>query len=263
MVTTPNRIKIAIAFIACALLVGMQGLLFMREPSLDEAFPEKSIIFAIDPSYIPFAMDNGRELYGIDVDIARAIGEELGIAVHFNAIGYDGLYDALLSNRVNAIISALPVNPHRTADVRYTRPYFDNGLLLVSQADVPILAPEQLAGKQLAVEYGSIGNSFALDWQRRINPFTIQPYELPEYALDALRFRRSDVAIVDYTSYRLYAAQFSDWTPVTSYITSTPYVIAVRFDDYANWFWIEKALNRLQENGTIQRIIDHWMQQGN
>lgn len=257
MASPTARIGYAAAGLAALLLIA--ALYSSAEPSLADAYPQGTIHFAVDPTFLPFAVDTGGALIGFDIDLARAIGAELGISVQFSPISYDGLYDALLTGRVDAIISALPINPLKTADVRYTQPYFDNGLVLVSAQESPISTVDALAGKRLALEYGSVANGYALAWQRQIPPFEIQPYELPAYALDAVRLGLSEVALTDYLEYRLYQAQHPDWHAGSAYVSSTPFAIAVRIDDYANWFWLQRALDRLQDNGTIQSIFDRWM----
>ncbi len=46
----------------------------------------------IDPTFPPFEELNGEDLAGIDVDLANALGADLGIDVEFVYFGYDGLY---------------------------------------------------------------------------------------------------------------------------------------------------------------------------
>jgi polar amino acid transport system substrate-binding protein len=251
--------RIIFAAAGLILLLVIVWLYASAEPSLADAYPQGTIRFAVDPTFPPFALDTGGELVGFDIDLAQAIGAEMGIAVQFSPISYDGLYDALLTGRVDAIISALPINPLKTKDVRYTQPYFDNGLVLVSVPESPIRTVDEVAEKCLAMEYGSVANGYALAWQRQILPFAVQPYELPTYALDAVRLGLCEAALVDYLEYRLYRVQHPDWDALSAYVSSTPYAIAVRANDYANWFWLQQTLERLQENGTFQRIFDRWM----
>ena len=75
--------------------------------------------------------------------------------MQFESIGFDGLLDAIWAGRVDAIISALPLEPRYTKDIAYSQPYFEAGLRLVTITATPIAATADLAGRKLAVELGS------------------------------------------------------------------------------------------------------------
>ena len=228
-------------------------------PSLAEAFPSGTIIVGVDATYPPFAVDNGESLYGIDIDLGNALAEQMDMPIRFVNMGFDGLYDALIDGQVDIVISALLVNSARTNDVRYTQPYFDNGLVLVS--DTPNLQTvDNLPNQSVALEYGSIAHSQANFWEQRLDPFTIMPYELPNYALDAVRLDHSEFALVDTTSYWLYRGQNPDWESNSERVTNAFYAIATRYDREATWVWVNVELGRLKRDGVVQDILDRWFE---
>ena len=250
-------------FIWIMLHVGLLGILAYEwleslPPSREEAFPHGVMVVGVDASFPPFAVDNGEGLYGLDVDLANALGEEMGIPVRFVNMGYDGLYDAVIDGQVDVVISALLVNPARTQEVRYTRPYFDNGLVLITNLDSPINRMINLPGHSLALEYGSAGQAQASFWLRQLEPFEVLPYELPQYALDAVRLGHADAALVDTTSYYLYQSEHPEWQSEENRYDNAFYSIAVRIDRDATWYWVDKAVESLQDDGRLAAIIDRW-----
>src|SRR5262245_44631595 len=81
-------------------LGGCQG----REAQRWEQIQENGVLrVGLDPTYPPFETADDGELRGLDVDLARALAAELGLEVQFVYFGYDGLYDALLSNQVDVL----------------------------------------------------------------------------------------------------------------------------------------------------------------
>src|SRR5947209_6488435 len=86
----------------------------------------------MDASFPPFGNMINNETVGLDADLANALGQRLGVKVQIQNMGFDGLYYALESHQVDAVISALSIDPVRTGDVIYTRPYIDVGQVLVS-----------------------------------------------------------------------------------------------------------------------------------
>jgi ABC-type amino acid transport substrate-binding protein len=90
----------------------------------------------LDPTYPPFEVDDGSgNLVGLDVDLAKAIADDLGLEVQFVYFGYDGLYDALATEQVDVLISALVIIPERTRDFSYSEPYFNAGEILIVPAN--------------------------------------------------------------------------------------------------------------------------------
>lgn len=228
-------------------------------PPIKDLFPYGTIRIGIDPSYPPFAATTGSDLFGLDVDLGRALGERIGIPVQFVPIGFDGLYDAIKADRVDMVISALLVDPTRTNEVLYTQSYFDAGLILVSNSDSPIFAMPDVAGHKLAYEFGSESDAQARVWERRVNAFKTQPYELPQYALDAVHLKVADAALVDAVSARLYLREHPSWQANLTYLTHAPYAIALRIDRGATWELVNLTLGKMLDDGTVEQIIKHWL----
>jgi polar amino acid transport system substrate-binding protein len=239
-------------------LLGSSG---ERGPSgpAGQVFPYGELRVGVDPSYPPFAVANSDGLYGLEIDLARALGDELGVPVRFVTLGYDGLYDALRVDSVDVLISALLIDPARRNDVTYTRPYFDAGLLLVSNTGSPFGDMTLIPGHSLAYEFGSAADAEARRWLRRVQPFERRPYELARYALDAVRLGEADAALVDAVTTRLYLREHSDWSAQTFAVTSNSYAIGVRADRGGVWAAVNNALETLAFDGRLDAIVARWL----
>lgn len=240
-----------------ALCTGMRLWLDYQLPTLDSTFPTGTLTVAVDPTFPPFAVDTGQGYEGIDIDLADEIGKRLGVDVQFVGMSFDSLYDALQEERVDVIISALLFNPAQTRDVHYTRHYFDNGLVLVADGNaqkVPNI--NDLPTRSLALEYGSVAHGIANTWAQRLDPFTLRPYELPSYALDAVRLGDADVALVNTTTLFTYQTRQPDWEIQPSQVTNAFYAIGVKRERDALWRWMDVTLRDIQNDGTLERIIE-------
>jgi polar amino acid transport system substrate-binding protein len=223
------------------------------------AFPHGVIRIATDTSYPPYSQDVDGQLIGVDISLGRVLGEALGLPVQFVPLGIDALYDALKNDRVDLIISALQPEDIMRSEVRYTLPYFDDGLVMVSNANTPITAWEQLENGAIAYEFGAYADEIVRAWSRRVRPFDKMPYELPEYALDAVRLGLAQSALVDMTALGLYRQNYPDWAIHATYITHKPYTIAVRMDRENTFIATNDNLKELLDNGTIARLLNEWM----
>jgi polar amino acid transport system substrate-binding protein len=228
-------------------------------PPLRELFPYGELRIGVDASFPPYAVATADDLFGLDIDLGVALGRQIGIDVRFVNMGFDGLYDSVKTDQVDMLISALLIDPARTAEVRYTRPYFNNGLVLVSDSSRSIETMPEIAGRSLALEFGSNADAEARLWARRIPPFDLFPYELPQYALDAVRLGEAAGALVEATSARLYFREHPQWQAQYAYVTDAPYAIAIRIDRAETWEAINKALHTLDENGTLDEILRRWL----
>ena len=217
----------------------------------------------LDPTYPPFETAEEGPLRGIDVDLARAIGDELGVEVSFVYFGFDGLYDALATEQVDVLISALVVRIEQTEDVAYSDPYFNAGqILVVAQEEAEVQAMEDLEGRTLSVELGAQGHVEATEWQRRLRDLTIQPHNSPQEALDAMAQGEVDAALVDAISGRLYLAQHEQVKQAGEAVTVEPFAIVVRKEDERLLEEIDGALKALEERGQIEEIVQRWMARG-
>ncbi|MDX2076171.1 MAG: transporter substrate-binding domain-containing protein [bacterium] len=231
----------------------------INQPEQTPAFPHGVIRIATDTSYPPYSQDIGGELVGIDIAIGEKLGEALGLPVQFVPTGIDALYDALKNDRVDLIISALQPEDIMKSSVRYTYAYFDDGLVMVSDAQSPINTWEQLEGDKIAYEFGSYADEITRAWSRRVRPFDKMPYELPEYALDAVRLGLAKAALVDITTLGLYLRDYPDWDVHVVYVTHKPYTIGVRMDREKTFVMTNDMLKELLDNGEIARILNEWM----
>lgn len=228
-------------------------------PPLTELFPRDAIYVGVDASYPPFAIATANDLYGIDIDIAKELGEHVGMDVKFVNMGFDGLYDSLISGQVDIVVSALLIDDFRTADVNYSWAYFNAGLILITSADSPIRQMEDLSNKRIAFEYGSEADSEVRRWSRRIPPFTGMPYERPTYALDAVRLGEADAALVDAISGRLYLREHPEWNVRYEYITTSLFSVASRIDRKWVFKLVNAAMLDMLNDGTVDRILSRWL----
>ena len=248
-------------------LLGVLAVIFalaILRPAVDgpppmprELFHYAEMRVGVDASSPPFANTAGETLVGLDIDLGHALGVELGLPVRFVNLGYDGLYDALKSDQVDALIASVMIDLTRLKDVHYSDAYFNAGFVLVSSQKIRRM--EDLPGKRLAYEFGSEADTQARNWLRRILPFETRPYELPRYALDAARSGAADAALVDAASAYLYLREHEDWPAQFSYVTDIPYAIATQSRRPEISVAINAALQRLAANGTLQQIIKRWL----
>jgi polar amino acid transport system substrate-binding protein len=215
----------------------------------------------MDPSWPPFEHidEPTSQIVGLDVDLARAIGQRLGVEVEFVNVGFDSLYDALYVGRFDAIVSALPYDPLLLEDVAYSISYFNAGQVLVVRADErEISEADDLSGKKLGVEWGSEGDVLGRQLQKKIEGLSLQTFMAPQDVLRALKEGEVETAIVDAVSAYQFIATEGGVQVVGDPLTDELYVIAVRLDSPLLLKAINEALVEMREDGTLERLQEKW-----
>lgn len=213
----------------------------------------------LDPSYPPFENLVEGELVGLDVDLMRQLGDDLGLEVHFDIIGYDGLYDALLTGRVDVLASALIVDETRTKTFAYGEPYFNAGQVLVVAHDSLIRGQADLDNQAVAVELGAAGHVVLTEWVKSAENLQIVPLDTTAAALDAVSNPRVAAAIVDSISGRIAVAQTPTLKIVDDAITVEPFSLVTRRTDNELRRQLDNALKTLIDNGQLDKIHQRWL----
>ena len=152
-------------------LVVLAGALFCAAPALGEPFspsfwdpharPAKpdlgslrALRFLTDDDYPPFhyALPDG-SLAGFDIDLARAICEDLKLACTIQARRFDTLIDSLNAGDGDAIIASLRIDEAARTRLDFTAPYMKNPARFVVLKSSPLrdATPETLRGKTIGV----------------------------------------------------------------------------------------------------------------
>lgn len=222
----------------------------------------------LDPTFPPFEVADEQGLRGLDVDLAHALVDDLGLTPEFTYFGYDGLYDALATGQVDVLISALVVVPERTRDVAYSQSYFNAGeILVIPEGEQAISSMKDLNGRTLAVELGALGHVEATSWARQLPGLTIQTYDSVDTALDAVSAGDVDAGLVEAINGRLYLAQQAAepsagqkrLTRIAEPITVEPYALVVRIEDQMLLERLNQSLADLIASGRLEAIVERWL----
>ena len=216
----------------------------------------------MDASYPPFEwVDAQGQFQGYDVDLARALGERLGVDVSLVDVHFDGLYDALEAQRCDLIISALPFDPMMTRDLGYSRAYFDAGLVLVGRSGgSDIVAIEDLVGRRVAVELGSEGHMLARLWQRDKGlDVELVVVREPQELVASLADGQAEILICDSVTARCYLAQEPSLRIVGPMLSSEPYVIAVPIEATELIDLVDEALSDWEASGQLGEWEERWL----
>lgn len=242
------------------LLGGPPAWLTGGDPTWARMVDDAKLRVGIDPSFPPFdQLDDAGAPAGFDVDLAQALAARWGMRVEIVPISFDSLLDAVKATRVDAVISAMPYDERQTRDVTYSQPYFEAGIRLVVRADSPIRDTAGLAGRRVAVEWGSAGDMIARRLQRS-DEIALEPvlYDTPQDALAAAASGDVDALLIDQVSLRLAQGAGAPLVAVGPVLESNPYVILTPRKAPQLAAAVNEALIALSDDGTLAALADRW-----
>ncbi len=117
-------------------------------------------------AYKPFNyMDSNGELQGFDVEIAKALCEEMKAECTFVAQDWDGIIPALLAKKYDVIIASMSITEERKKQVGFTNKYYNTPARFVAKKDSGITdtSPAAMKGKVLGAQSSTTHSSFLED----------------------------------------------------------------------------------------------------
>jgi arginine transport system substrate-binding protein len=122
------------------------------------AFSDQTIRFAMEATYPPFEYMNPKgEILGFDVDVAKALCNQIQAQCQFSNQPWNSLIPSLKLGKFDALISSIAITPEREKQVSFTAPYYINSAVFVSPlAENLQISKAGLQGKSIGVQEGTV-----------------------------------------------------------------------------------------------------------
>jgi polar amino acid transport system substrate-binding protein len=221
------------------------------------------LVVATSPDYPPFEnLENG-EYVGLDIEIAKAVGKELGLEVEFKNLQFDAIIPAIAAGgQADMGISGFSVDPDRAKEIDFTDSYYiDDQAIAVMKGGAVTKdnAATELnkEGVIIAVQSGTTGESYV---KENFPKATVQPYGNSTDAFAALQSGQANavctnLAVVE----KMLKDAYQDAEIVKSIATGEEYAIVVNKDNAALKTAINDALAKLKADGTIDKLVQQYM----
>ena len=116
--------------------------------------------------YPPFeSVKNGDEV-GFDIDLAEAVGKELGLEVEWVRADFDTIFSSVAAEKFDMVAAASTITKERQQTVDFSDPYYNarQGLTINTKETPDIKSTDDLGeGDVIGVQKGTTGASYASD----------------------------------------------------------------------------------------------------
>jgi polar amino acid transport system substrate-binding protein len=228
------------------------------------------LLIGSDIAYAPieYYEEGTQNETGMDVDLARAMAELLGVDVEFQQVAdFAGIVGDLKSKRYDIVMSAISVTPEREAEIDMV-PYFGpvgTGILTPKGNPNGFQALEDLCGKNVAAQVGTyqVDQVTALNEDAcKDNPIVLRTFPENPASVQELLLGRVDAQLADdpVVAYNALNSD-GDLEVAADGFEAAPYGMGVRKDSPELQAVLEEALAKIRANGTYDQILEDWGQQ--
>lgn len=171
------------------------ALTFALTLGLGTANAQEKLRIGTEGAYPPFNnLTSDGKLEGFDIDIAKAICEEMKVECEFVTQDWDGIIPALQANRFDAIVASMSITEERQKQVDFSEKYYSNTLNFIAPKDSDF-SPENVGSTVIGVQEGTISANFAQDSYKDAD-VRGYPTQLEAYA--DLESGRVDAVLADF-----------------------------------------------------------------
>ncbi len=217
----------------------------------------------VDPSFPPmeyFQDQNATEPIGFDIDLVNEIAQRLGVEATHTATEFTGLLPALEAGRCDIVASGLYLTAERLATFA-AQPYYDTSVVIMTPSDNDdIAAPEDLAGKTVAVQAGTNYVNILNDLNSQLraagqSAVNVQTYPKQTDAIQQLVVGRAEATITQDTEAAFReSAQPGEFKIAYTYPDPQTFGIYYRKQNTALGAALKSAVEQMRDDGAIAGI---------
>lgn len=229
--------------------------LHAAEHRLAEIQERGAVQVCVWPDYYSISYRNPKtqELIGIDVDMAHALGNDLGVKVEFVESSFARLIEDVVGERCDIAMFGIGVIPSRQQYLRFTSAHLQSDIYAITTRSNRVIQQWQDIDREdvlVAVAKGTLHESIM---QQKLQHAELVILDSPHAREQEVESGRADVFMTDYPySQKMLAT--TDWArlvkPDSEYHV-TPYAYAVKPGDDVWFARVEAFVQQVKQDGRL------------
>ena len=238
--------------------------LLLAAPAAAQELPNPLRI-ATEGAYAPFNyLDDQGNVQGFEIDLARAMCDELGANCEFVVQDWDGIIPGLLAQKYDAIIASLYITDERRERIAFSDKYYQvPARFVLPKSSTLEITPEDMKGAVVGTQRATSFERFMRDEYPNVD---LRVYATMEEAYLDLRSGRVDAIMADVVA----ASEGFLKTPDgEGFEFRGPEFAGAKWFGYGAGVGVRKekayiadafseAIAKVRTNGTYQKISDKW-----
>lgn len=215
---------------------------------------KETLIVGTEAGFAPYEYMEGDKVVGIDMDIAKAIADELGMELEIKNMDFDGALIAVQQGKVDLVAAGVSVDPERAKVMDFSVDYVNSIEVVVVNKENPMVANlEDLNGKIVGVQQGNIADNWVSN-KENATPSEIKRYTKFVQAAEDLKNGKIDCIVMDqYPAEELVGAN-DTLTILDGTLFEDKYAVAVQKGNTDLLDKVNTVINKLIEDGKIEEF---------
>ncbi len=227
---------------------------------------EGKLIMSTNAQFPPYEMVadgegfNGTGFEGIDVEIASAIAEKLGLELQIDDMEFDSALLAVQNNTADVMLAGLTYNEERDEVMDFTTSYATGVQVVIVKEDSDVTM-DNLGEKMIGTQRGTTGYIYASDTPENggYGEDHVQAYDSGATAVQALVNGQIDAVIIDQAPAEEFVAANDGLTILPGNWVEEQYCAAVDEGNTELLNAIDTALQELIADGTVEEIMNKYI----
>lgn len=223
---------------------------------------EGELHMATNASFPPYEMvaDDG-SFEGIDVEIATAIAEKLGLTLVVDDMDFGSVITSVQTGKSDIAMAGLTVNEERKENVDFTDSYATGVQVIIVPEDSDIQSVDDLEGKMIGCQESTTGYIYCSDTPENggYGEENVTAFPNGANAVQALLSGKVDCVVIDSQPAQEYVKQNEGLKILDTEFVTEEYAIGVSKENPELRDAVNNALKELIDDGTVQSIIDKYI----
>lgn len=217
---------------------------------------EGVLTMATNAYFQPYEFYEGEKIVGIDVEIAEEIAKKLGLKLEISDMAFDSIITAVSEGSADLGLAGMTVDEKRLKSVDFSVSYANGVQVVIVKEDSAIKTVDDVAGKKVGVQLGTTGDSYATgDYgEDKVTQFTTG-----NEAVSALLGGDVDCVIIDNEPAKAFVANNKGLKILDTTYADEDYAACIRKGNTELLNAVDKAINQLIADGTIDRIVSKYI----
>lgn len=229
-------------------------------PTPDPTPDTKTLYMATEGTFPPYEYYDGDKLVGIDVDVANAIAEKLGMKLEVVDIAFDSIVSGVQAGKYDMGMAGMTVNEERLEKVNFSDSYATGIQVVIVKEGGKVKSLDDMAadGVVIGTQSGTTGFTYA---SGDFGDEKVKGFTKTTDAVAALINGQVDCVMLDNEPAKALVAANPDagLSILDTAYTVEDYAIAINKQNTDLLNQVNAALAELKADGTLQGIIDKYI----